>query len=317
MPEILPLRQMEIMERLILSSCARGLPALQASPGRAYAAAKSGESPSGFPSLRPRAENARAGAPSPQGAGYARSSWVSQDGRTVGRVTAWAARGVSPVRARGLGSKAPEAQPAPARLISMVHSLRAGAHGKGDGLSTRAGGPPARAEVSLQAAAGTLQRGGSSPQRAGGLSRPSTGSENDGNASMNALRAEARARAGTPGDARGPPGTAPDGGAHMGVWPPSAALGDGAQTVTDTPLGEPARQAATLPAFLTMLQQPATGPSACTLACDQCRFINVFKAGISNLQASSSPWQEMASMCLSADAPFEVVILTRARGCQA
>lgn len=248
------------MERLILSSCARGLPARQASPGRAYAAAKGGGSPSGFPALRPRTENARAGAPSPQGPGYARSSWVSLDGLSVERATPWAARRVSPVRPRGSGREAPEAQPAPARLVSMVHSLRAGAHGKGDGMSTRAGGPPERAGVSMQAAAGTPQRGGSSPQRPGGSSRPSTGSENDGNASMNALRAEARARArGTPGDARGPLATAPDGGAHMGVWPPSGALGDGARTVTDTPLGEPARQPATLPASLTVLQQPASG----------------------------------------------------------
>ena len=146
----------------------------------------------------------------------------------------WGGRRPTPPRLRGRALEGAAAAP-PARLVSMVHSLRAGAPG---------GGPlPRHGGVPQGHAHGPGLRDARAP------AWPSSGPENSGNASLNACGAPTSRLAEWPAEARSSwlPADAGERDAHMGVWPPPpGARSERAKPVVDTPLGE-------LPAFFSVM----------------------------------------------------------------
>ena len=164
----------------------------------------------------------------------------------------WGGRRASPLRSRSRPAGGAAAPP-PARLVSMVHSLRASAPG---------GGPaPRLAGVPLEDPQGP---GFGDVQAAAG---PRGGPENSGNASLNACGAPASERAECPGAARSawPQADAGERDAHMGVWPPPpGARGGRAKPVADTPLGE-------LPGTVSLLRHVKIMICECRPACNVSR----------------------------------------------
>lgn len=138
----------------------------------------------------------------------------------------WGGRRASPLRLRSRPAEG-SAAPPPARLVSMVHSLRAGAPG--------AGPAPRPAGVPLE------DPQGPGPRDAQAAAWRRSGPENSGNASLNARGAPASERAEWPSAPRSawPRADAGERDAHMGVWPPPpGARSERARPVADTPLGE-------------------------------------------------------------------------------
>jgi len=256
-------RQVRIMELLILSARPRAAPARPASPDAAREDGGEGRVKPHSPAAAP------VGLQEPRGAPW-------QAGGPLPYAAVQGARGASPGRSRGRAPGGP-LQP-PARLVSMVHSLRAGAASRPaaaspprvrgasrastalDDISGWASSAWGGAETSharagrlpLQSSAGPEDVAGwappgfgtapASPRRARRAGPSGAGRENSGNASANVL--------GRAGAARGAEGAAcawwqgaegaPAWGAHMGVSPPAGAPDGAAQAPEDTPLGAPA-----------------------------------------------------------------------------
>ncbi len=271
------------MELLILSARPRAAPARPASPDAARGDGGEGRVKPHSPAAAP------VGLREPRGAPW-------QAGGPLPYAAVQGARGASPGRSRGRAPGGPP-QP-PARLVSMVHSLRAGAASRPAAASpprVRAasrvsaalddiagwassawGGAeasPAQAgRAPLQPSAGPEDVAGwalpdfgtapASPRRARRAGPSGVGRENSGNASANV---PGRAGAWRPSAEGGL-----DWGAHMGVSPPAGAPDGAAQAPVDTPLGAPTlpgrRSAAQGHAALRDMPQD-TARAACTAGC--------------------------------------------------
>lgn len=207
------------MELLILSSQARGALARPASPrlNQGTAGSTAGAGHTIFTAPSSRGGDGGAGVTERAGAGPWEAGWGGGPGVR------------QELRARSPGRPGSGAQgraacpPPPARLISMVHSLRAGAQG-GEGAGRRGGGSPARAPSGPGTEVGGRPQPIQPTLRAWEAAWPAGGKENNGNASMNRL-----------GDADAPRAAAvADGGARESAWPPPLGA---ARPVVDTPLG--------------------------------------------------------------------------------